>query len=69
LQVPDPEMRSPRIGSSRARENRNSTALVKHNDSSETAKEIQARRIAKLFFLPPATANVLAELAFAGGER
>lgn len=69
MQIPDPEMQSPRIGGNRARANRNSKALVTQTSYSESTADRQAQRVAKLFRLTSSVASVIAELAFSGCER
>jgi hypothetical protein len=62
LQIPDPEMQ--RGGLPATPPNCISTALTTPKDDSETAVQLQDRRLVRLFFLPPETAATIVRLAY-----
>jgi hypothetical protein len=66
LQIPDPEMQWAALPGS---PDCISKALTTHNVSTQTTRDIQARRLGRIFLLQPETASVIAELAFNGRER
>jgi hypothetical protein len=64
--MPLPEMQKAALAGG---PNCRSAVLSTPRENTEPREAIQVRRIARLFFLQPATAAVIAELAFAGCER